>query len=495
MGEGATTNSYTVLDLEYEDALVSRRLYSEVGIEHRSLSTLVYNVDLKLNGNTFSEILGTFGMIAVSHIPTFASTNDTLQNCIEFGASLYTLTGINDISIDGLVIKNHTISDLLAINFIHAIPNDIMLMTLSNVEVSDIVLGNSQIVSFSGTNNQFTLINSSFNNISVSDIGLIKVTNLDMININNVTFTGISNTDEVESPYILGIDALNLDSAEQFIIQNVVVSSTNIGFFHLDSIKNTAATTKVLELNNIQFESCEYEKSANLLNIEKILTTEDFYIQISEASFVDLNFEFGGNMIHMNAHMPKGLHVIDTVVRNVTSGSFLVESSNTQYSVPTLMILNNLTTEAVEVEYDSLIQIYDRAQLQIWDSELSNINCFEEGAVLFAGSESTQTTIYNTVIQNNAALQGGVFDIESKSIVTLHNCTLKNNFAIEGGVVWARSEGYFEFYNTTITENYALSLSVGEIFDSVIESTLNNCVLNNNEVISNEEFLSEINSR
>ena len=96
--------------------------------------------------------------------------------------------------------------------------------------------------------------------------------------------------------------------------------------------------------------------------------------------------------------------------------------------------------------------------------------------------------IYDSAFENNTALQGGVFNIESGSVIKLHNVSITHNFAVEGGVVWARNDGYFEFYSVTITENYALSLIIGEVFDVPSTSIINNCVISDNYLISKENF-------
>ena len=75
---------------------------------------------------------------------------------------------------------------------------------------------------------------------------------------------------------------------------------------------------------------------------------------------------------------------------------------------------------------------------------------------------------------NNTAITGGVFVVESESLVHIHDSLITNNFAVEAGVVLAHTNGYFEFENTTITENYAISVPVGEILDGAITSNVTN---------------------
>ena len=103
--------------------------------------------------------------------------------------------------------------------------------------------------------------------------------------------------------------------------------------------------------------------------------------------------------------------------------------------------------------------------------------------------------IQSTTFQNNTSLQGGVFNIESESVVKVYDSLITQNFAVEGGVVKAHNGGYFEFVNTTITRNYALSITIGEILDTASPSVIAGCSIYNNYILTKQQVLSEINSR
>ena len=79
--------------------------------------------------------------------------------------------------------------------------------------------------------------------------------------------------------------------------------------------------------------------------------------------------------------------------------------------------MDNITVSQVNAKFDSFIQLRTGAVLSINNSVFSDVSCYEEGAVLFAGTEQTSTQIQNTVFENNAALLGGVMYIEQQSVV------------------------------------------------------------------------------
>ena len=87
------------------------------------------------------------------------------------------------------------------------------------------------------------------------------------------------------------------------------------------------------------------------------------------------------------------------------------------------------------------------------------IYIYEEGAVLYAGFEKTLVSFTNWVFQNNSAVQGTIFVIESESFVNWTNCTFINNFSITSTIFMTSLNGYFEFYNSSIYNNYATNCS------------------------------------
>ena len=94
---------------------------------------------------------------------------------------------------------------------------------------------------------------------------------------------------------------------------------------------------------------------------------------------------------------------------------------------------------------------------------------------------------------NNSAITGGVFVVESKSLVSIHDSIITNNFALEAGVVKAHINGYFEFDNTTITQNYALSVPVGDLVDGALISNVTNSRIFNNQILPIDSFKTTLN--
>ena len=54
---------------------------------------------------------------------------------------------------------------------------------------------------------------------------------------------------------------------------------------------------------------------------------------------------------------------------------------------------------------------------------------------------------------------------------------MKNNFAVNGGIFVADTNGFVDLINSSINENAAISIGIGEIIDSVVDSKIKNSLV------------------
>ena len=313
-----------------------------------------------------------------------------------------------------------------------------------------------------------------------------------------MTFAGITGySSESENNYMIEILSIKLTTTLNSWIHNVVAYNSSIGFYvNNGDYRNTTSEPRTLEMVNMTYRDSVIDYSVSLILLEEIYTQEDVYISFENIEFSNLTFLSGGNMMSLKQQMRHPVNITNLYMEDIVGGSFLVEATNKQsLDNPTIIHLHNFTTSNVNLEFSSLILTLQGGELYVYDSQLSNIFWFEEGAVLFAGFRDTTVAFHNTLFQNNTSINGANFNIEDSSVVKWYGCTFSDNFAVQGGVLVAREDGYFELYNSTITNNYALSYSAFEIFNSAEVSIVDNCTINRNEVITQAEILSEINVR
>ena len=68
-----------------------------------------------------------------------------------------------------------------------------------------------------------------------------------------------------------------------------------------------------------------------------------------------------------------------------------------------------------------------------------------------------------------------------------------NNFASVSGVIRVTDNGYFEIYDSQIFNNHASQSPISELFNSAFVSVIDNTTIYENEALSYNEILSELN--
>ena len=178
---------------------------------------------------------------------------------------------------------------------------------------------------------------------------------------------------------------------------------------------------------------------------------------------------------------------------NITSGIIYIESANKQMlSIPTGVKFVNSTFTLINSQYGSLISINEGGQLIITGCTFSQITWLEEGSVIYAGFQRTTTSIYSSTFVNNTSVQGGVFIVDSESVIKIYNSSLLYNFGVVSGVIQASNNGYFEIYGSHIHHNYAVTSSVSQIFDVVTTPIIDSSQFNDNIVIDSTSLTSEL---
>ena len=292
------------------------------------------------------------------------------------------------------------------------------------------------------------------------------------------------------------ITSLKLLRPSDSSLTNIHISNTENGFFSLVDVEGSTVDPRLVTVKNFTYTDTEFSSQADLLDFSKIQTTQNFQIQLSQLSFMNLSFVIGGNLIKVQSQLSKGIVVQGLYISNTVGANIQVESFNkSNTDLPAKLLVTNMTTDNVNLRYSSLFLLNEGADVEIRQSDIKNVYSYETGAFMSAGNKGAVATIYDTEFYNNTAVEASLFHVQFSSVIKLYNCTIRNNFAIEAGIIKAASDGYFEFYNVTISQNYALTELIGNIFDSVNYSVLDNTLISDNKIISSAEMQTELNTR
>ena len=103
--------------------------------------------------------------------------------------------------------------------------------------------------------------------------------------------------------------------------------------------------------------------------------------------------------------------------------------------------MRNLTVSNTKNSFNSFIQVFENSHLKISDSHFSNNFGLAKGSVLCGDYTNTVTEIFDSVFENNSAVEGGVFCAKDRSFISCSNCSIKNNFAVLAGMFMIDTNG------------------------------------------------------
>lgn len=152
----------------------------------------------------------------------------------------------------------------------------------------------------------------------------------------------------------------------------------------------------------------------------------------------------------------------------------------------------NMTVRNSNAYFKSFMSASSGAVISIYDSVFVN-NCnLLRGSIATIDSLSTSMSFYNSTLQNNTSVKGGVFFVENQGLLVISNSTIQNNFAIQSGVIQSNNEGRYQISSSIISNNYAYSISISEILLVNSESIINNCTIYQNIRLPKQIILDEV---
>ena len=333
---------------------------------------------------------------------------------------------------------------------------------------------------------QIVITNWYFNEVYQSGSNsLFEVGTVSSITFNNNTFIGISNS-------ILRINKIDLSLGMDSQISNMQISNSSAVAIQFGNFINPTIAVQTMLVENITYSNSTISTSIDLINTENIVTSASVNMVFNNLKFDGIQFSSKGNMLALKHKMVMPVTINNSSFLNLESAVINEDSSGSR-AIGLIMQTKflNCIFNKINGKYSSLINTNNEAVLEFTNSTFTNIYTYEEGAVLYAGFEKTSVSFTNWVFQNNSAVQGTIFVIESESFVKWTNCTFVNNFSITNTIFITSLNGYFEFYNSSIYNNYAINNPVGEILDSANLWILSSVAVYGNQALTVSDISTE----
>jgi len=174
---------------------------------------------------------------------------------------------------------------------------------------------------------------------------------------------------------------------------------------------------------------------------------QNIKIFITDLSYSNISFERGGSLLEFNQQLANYIILDNLQVVNIYQGYISIEAANkSRLTRKTKVQIQNSKFDTINAGFFSLLILNEGALLNIMNSTFNQVSSLEEGAIIFADYQETETNIYSSSFTNNTSVKGSLFNIKDSSVVRCYNCQMVANFAIISGLVYVSDDGFFEFY-------------------------------------------------
>lgn len=309
----------------------------------------------------------------------------------------------------------------------------------------------------------------------------------------DITFNNVSSSDptDIESNAIV-VTNVNTEFGQPLSITDISYQNSSISLVSFNSFINFAFAPKMIFLMNMNFQNSNLVGKASIISTQNMETTLSVIPIFSNLTFTDISFSSTGNLISLGHQLIHNLTISDSNFININQGGIKILSSNLEnFSLTTNVKLENITTDNIQQNEASFINVQQGGRLEISDSKFTNNYAYQEGAVLSAGTSNTITEIHNSQFMNNSALNGAVFSAKDESTLRVHSSNITNNFAITSGVIHVTANGNFEIYDSFIFNNYANENPVSQLLDTAKISIISNTMIFSNSALSKQEITQE----
>jgi hypothetical protein len=140
----------------------------------------------------------------------------------------------------------------------------------------------------------------------------------------------------------------------------------------------------------------------------------------------------------------------------------------------------------------TLFVLEENCEIDIFDSTMNRNSGYFRGTVVSIVGQNSKATFTNCNFNNNNGINGGVFYVTDQSVINVINSTIFNNFAVKASMAYVGRQGSMNIANCTIYKNNAYTITLIEVVDTTETTIFSNTTIDDNNVISKEEVIDDI---
>ena len=203
----------------------------------------------------------------------------------------------------------------------------------------------------------------------------------------------------------------------------MTITGTTISLFSVGTFLNVAPTTKTFSFTDLSISDSLIDSQISLFSMNNLGSSQDIRFEFMKLTFDQISFVNTGNLLELNHNLPNALVIRNSTFTNLSSAGIVVGSKSTSSSniLKSKVDFIGCSFDSFSSNSGSFISAYGGAMVKVTESSFTNMETLAEGAVLTAGESSAEVIIVDSTFQNNSAVQGSVFNIESGSKVSCTN--------------------------------------------------------------------------
>ena len=264
----------------------------------------------------------------------------------------------------------------------------------------------------------------------------------------NSSFLNVQPQDSSDSsPKLIELPSIALNDQSNYTIHDTYIDRSTVGFIELSGIKNSDTLTSNFIIQDFAYTNSYLDFSHDLISFVGVETDNNFQISLSNIDMNNITFVRTGNLIKLGHQTNTTLTLNNATFSGLYGGQIYIGSSNLQNDrLITKVSMTNITAASLSGASNSFVSINEGGQVYIYDSNFTNIDNTQRGAMLNAGYQNSYIEVHNSTFKNNLSIYGGVANVQDSSVIKFYDCNITDNFAIQSGAIQVSSDGHFELY-------------------------------------------------
>ena len=175
---------------------------------------------------------------------------------------------------------------------------------------------------------KFILKDGKYNDIWIEEeLTMFEFTRVGTFTISNHTFDNVNSiVSSDSSSKLININSLNTKNSTEAVISDIKITNSTISFLKINSISGSPTELKLMGISNIKYSDCSFPSFRSLITTFGIFGDINFELKLTNLIFKNINFEIGGELIHIQHLLPSPVQILSSIFQNVTAGRIKVKT-------------------------------------------------------------------------------------------------------------------------------------------------------------------------